>query len=320
MANDYPFRINGYVYSKGTKKGFLRMARMGIPRPPFAIENQIYSLLKKQVHATAVKMLRDFKNEAQMNGLCFKDGKLVTDSAENAEDTLESLMDFFDEMGRQETARNKFINEMQINAAGTNLKERWAQEADMNDELSDDEESDLTMALNQFFKKDQIKVVEKLKKDADEKHLRASFSLDKEKIFEDHMEALRKLYIDNSIQRIRGEQNAMKRAFLQRLTAYATGETENLEIADLMREIVRLGDGMARMFARDQMARFNKAVTLSQFRSAGVTKVKWVTSHDVRVRKSHKELDGKIFDVNHLPAELDDYNCRCGLVPAEYSD
>lgn len=144
--------------------------------------------------------------------------------------------------------------------------------------------------------------------------------MDKDKIFESQMEALRKLYIDNSIERISGEQDTMKRLFLQHLVDYATGKTAELDIQNLMRTIVKNGDGMARMFARDQMARFNKAVTLSQFRSAGVTKVKWVTSHDVRVRESHKQLDGKIFDVNHLPKELDDYNCRCGLVPVEYSD
>jgi SPP1 gp7 family putative phage head morphogenesis protein len=48
--------------------------------------------------------------------------------------------------------------------------------------------------------------------------------------------------------------------------------------------------------------------------------VKWVTVGDVRVRKSHKELNGKIFDVNNLPQEVDDYNCRCGLVPVEWAD
>jgi SPP1 gp7 family putative phage head morphogenesis protein len=72
--------------------------------------------------------------------------------------------------------------------------------------------------------------------------------------------------------------------------------------------------------ARDQMQRFNKACTLSTFRSAGVTKVKWVTVGDIRVRKSHKALNGQIFDVNNLPKEVDDYNCRCGLVPVEWAE
>jgi uncharacterized protein with gpF-like domain len=92
------------------------------------------------------------------------------------------------------------------------------------------------------------------------------------------------------------------------------------------------GDNLARLFARDQMQRFNKALTLSTFTDAGVTKVKWVTCHDARVRKrsyvdkngvfhrAHTELDGQIFGIKNLPVEIDDYNCRCGLVPVEWED
>ena len=293
------------------------MYRMGIPRPPFALENQMYKRLKRIVLETAKKVLRDFAAEARMNNLYFKDGQLVNDGSE----TLKDLMDFFDEMGRQEEARSKFINEMKMSSIGASLKERWLQEADMNDEIDDEEENALVEALETFFKKDQEKMLETLKKDASEKHnVRVTFSLDKQKIFDENMAGLRKRYIDNSIKRIRGEQNDIKKAFLRRLVDYATGKTETLEIGDVMRQIVEIGDGMARMFARDQMARFNKAVTITQYESAGVTKVKWVTSHDVRVRESHKALDGKVFDINNLPEELHDYNCRCGLVPVEYAD
>jgi SPP1 gp7 family putative phage head morphogenesis protein len=68
------------------------------------------------------------------------------------------------------------------------------------------------------------------------------------------------------------------------------------------------------------MQRFNKACTLATFQGAGVTRVKWVTSHDGRVRATHKALDGKIFPVGELPPEVDDYNCRCGLVPVAWED
>ncbi len=317
MASDYPFKINGYVYSKGTKKGFLRMARMGIPRPPFSIENKIYKKLKGQVKKTAIKILKDFFAEAKMNGLCFKDKSLVTDKSE--EETFNDLLNFFEEMGRQEREHNKFMNEMQLSAISNNLKERWAQEAELNNDFSD-EGNDLEEALENYFKSDQEKVIKTLQKDFDEKHVRSSFSLDKEKVFKRNMDSLRKLYIDNSIERISGEQETLKRIFLQHLVDYASGLRNELNIQNLMNVIVKNGDNMARMFARDQMARFNKAVTLSQFNNAGVTKVKWVTSHDVRVRKSHKDLDGKIFDINDLPEEINDYNCRCGLVPVEYAD
>lgn len=74
---------------------------------------------------------------------------------------------------------------------------------------------------------------------------------------------------------------------------------------------------MARFFARDQLSRLNKATTIATFINAGVTRVKWVTAHDARVRQSHKTLDGKIFNIDSLPNELDDYNCRCALVPVD---
>lgn len=77
---------------------------------------------------------------------------------------------------------------------------------------------------------------------------------------------------------------------------------------------------MGQFFARDQMQRFNKATTLAQFAAAGVTKVRWCTCHDGRVRETHKALDGQTFSINNLPPEIDDYNCRCGLIPAEYED
>ena len=224
------------------------MYRMGIPRPPFALENQMYKRLKRIVLETAKKVLRDFAAEARMNNLYFKDGQLVNDGSE----TLKDLMDFFDEMGRQEEARSKFINEMKMSSIGASLKERWLQEADMNDEIDDEEENALVEALETFFKKDQEKMLETLKKDASEKHnVRVTFSLDKQKIFDENMAGLRKRYIDNSIKRIRGEQNDIKKAFLRRLVDYATGKTETLEIGDVMRQIVEIGDGMARMFARD---------------------------------------------------------------------
>ena len=134
------------------------------------------------------------------------------------------------------------------------------------------------------------------------------------------MAAIRKLYLDNSLKRIKGEEMLIKRKILQKIIEYATGQSDTLELTELVKEGYTDSDHLARLFARDQMQRFNKACTISTFRSAGVTRVKWVTCGDIRVRKSHKELNGKIFDVNNLPREVDDYNCRCGLVPVEWQD
>ena len=96
--------------------------------------------------------------------------------------------------------------------------------------------------------------------------------------------------------------------------------TDELKLDDLTKDAFNRGEHLARLFARDQMARFNKACTLATFRSAGVTKVQWLTANDGRVRETHRMLNKKIFDVDNLPKEINDYNCRCGLVPVEWAD
>ena len=188
--------------------------------------------------------------------------------------------------------------------------------------------------LEKIFKAEQDDYLSKLKADAGIKmqNIIESFEIDKKKFFEDNMQAVRILYIDNSLQRIKGEEELLKRKILMRITDYATGKSDTLRLADLTEECYEGSDHLARLFARDQMQRFNKACTLSTFRSAGVTKVKWVTANDGRVRKvghmdrngvyhrPHTELQGMVFDVNDLPIEIDDYNCRCGLVPVEWAD
>ena len=44
------------------------------------------------------------------------------------------------------------------------------------------------------------------------------------------------------------------------------------------------------------------------------------TANDGRVRKAHRMRNKRIFDVDNLPEEINDYNCRCGLVPVEWAD
>jgi SPP1 gp7 family putative phage head morphogenesis protein len=78
----------------------------------------------------------------------------------------------------------------------------------------------------------------------------------------------------------------------------------------------------ARLIARDQTAKLNSQITQSQQKEAGIKKYKWCTTGDGRVRKSHKDLDQKIFSWDS-PPETDkgrhchpgeDYQCRCRAV------
>lgn len=312
MANRYPFRSNGFIYSKTTRAGFLRMQRQGIPRPLFSIEDKLATILKSRYRTLARKLLRDLRAQCRASN--------ITLDAAPEDDTLDSLLKFLDEMKKefekQKEENEKTIGRINLNTVANTLEHQWLEE-------EEPEESEyFVKKIDDTFKAEQGDYLKRLFADADGKTAQVlqSFAIDKQQLFNDNMAAIRKLYLDNSIARIKGEEMLIKRRILQKIINYATGKTADLDLDGLVKEAYTDTDHLARLFARDQMQRFNKACTLSTFRSAGVTKVKWVTVGDVRVRKSHKALNGQIFDVNNLPVEVDDYNCRCGLVPVEWAD
>jgi SPP1 gp7 family putative phage head morphogenesis protein len=309
----YPFKSNGYIYSKGTKKGFLRMQRMGIPRPLFSIQDRLAKVAKSHYRELVRRMLKDIKVATASCGV-------TMDSApvDGEDETLERLIEFFTSMQKQQELENqKLINQANMAAVENTLQNEWA-DGGQNVQLSENGKK----VISNILQKEQDDYLLRLFNDAGDKmqQILASFSLDKQEIFNQHMEELKALYLDNSIQRLDWEQDYIKRCMLRRIHSYVTGESDQLKFDDLIKYAYKFGDNMARLFARDQMQRFNKALTLSTFVEAKVTKVKWVTCHDVRVRKTHKDLDGQIFDINNLPPEVDDYNCRCGLVPVEWAE
>lgn len=311
MANNYPFRRNGYIYSKGTKAGFLRMQRQGIPRPLFSIEDKLAKLLASRYRVLTRKLLKDVRTQCRTSNI-------TLDSAPE-DDNLESLLSFFDEMKaefeKQQEENEKQISRINLNSVANTLEHQWQEEETEMPE-------DFLSKVDNVMRQEQADYLKRLFSDADGKTARIlqSFAIDKQQFFNDNMDAVRKLYLDNSIARIRGEEELIKRRILQKIIDYATGKSATLELTDLVKEGYEASDHLARLFARDQMQRFNKACTLSTFKSAGVTKVKWATCGDGRVRESHRKLNGKIFDVNNLPSEVDDYNCRCGLVPVEWAE
>ena len=325
---NYPFMRNGYMYSKGTKAGFLRMQRQGIPRPLFAIEDRLTRMLKVKYRALVRQLLKDIKAQCAQNNITMDAAPTAPDA-----DEVQSLLKFFNMMEKEMREENdRVIARINLNTVANTLEHEWFEGTEEN------EPEAFVRKIDEVFKREQADFLKRLFSDADGKTatLLRTFSIDKQKFFiisrepdakvvhslyiDDNMAAVRKLYLDNSIDRIKGEESLLKRRILTKIIDYAEGRTENLELADLVREGYEGSDKLARLFARDQMQRFNKACMLSTFRSAGVTKVKWVTCGDVRVRSSHKALNGQIFDVNNLPSEVDDYNCRCGLVPVEWAD
>lgn len=318
MANSvYPIKINGYIYSPKTRQGFLRMRRMGIPRPLFSIENELAKTLGSRYKKLATQLLKDLKKKIRRNGITI-DSALVADGRE--EENLESLMKFFDEMGeKMRKEQEETASRANMGSVANSLEHEWFEEDQ--EELARLDEQ-FTGDIERIFKKEQKNYLERLLDDADGKTKRIlqSFTIDKKKFFDDNMDEVRHLYVQNSLERIDWEQEDIKRAILKRITDYAMNRTDELKLDDLTKDAFNRGEHLARLFARDQMARFNKACTLATFRSAGVTKVQWLTANDGRVRKTHRMLNKRIFDVDNLPEEINDYNCRCGLVPVEWAD
>ena len=73
---------------------------------------------------------------------------------------------------------------------------------------------------------------------------------------------------------------------------------------------MRLWSNMAKQYS---ITVTDKA-TLQAYKDNGITKVKWLTVVDERRCSECKALDGKVFDIDKIPAKPHPY-CRCWFVP-----
>lgn len=67
---------------------------------------------------------------------------------------------------------------------------------------------------------------------------------------------------------------------------------------DLKSEMTRqfhFGDNRAKLIARDQIGKLNSDLNRIRHQQAGIEEYTWRTSHDERVRRLHRELDGKVY-------------------------
>lgn len=153
--------------------------------------------------------------------------------------------------------------------------------------------------------------------DADDKSIvnLVKYKLDKNAVFQARINDITELYVSNAIERINGEQNDLKRMFLDRLTKWVTGENEELNVSDIMTDMKKTSVREARFFARDQFCKFNKALLIASFRAAGVKRVRLITCKDAAVRPSHDAWNNKEYNIDEIPSEWwTDYNCRCGAI------
>lgn len=89
----------------------------------------------------------------------------------------------------------------------------------------------------------------------------------------------------------------------------------NKDLAEQLKKLGKDVESRAMLIARDQSSKLNAALTRARHEEVGIKKYMWSTSGDERVRASHAEKDGQIFEYTNPPADTGhpghDVNCRC---------
>lgn len=99
--------------------------------------------------------------------------------------------------------------------------------------------------------------------------------------------------------------------------------THGLSLEEIMQDFdgqVEKRRNHAKFTARNQIANFNSVATKIRAQNLGLTRARWITSRDERVRPCHVKRNGKEFDLDkglysscdgqHLLPGID-YQCRC---------
>lgn len=93
----------------------------------------------------------------------------------------------------------------------------------------------------------------------------------------------------------------------------------NKDIAAQIKDLGKTTEKRAMFIARDQSSKLNAALTQARHEEVGIKKYMWSASLDERVRASHAEKDGQIFEYANPPADTGhpghDVNCRCVQIP-----
>lgn len=90
----------------------------------------------------------------------------------------------------------------------------------------------------------------------------------------------------------------------------------------ILKRRVGNAEARAKLIARDQISKYNGQLNKTRQTALGISKYRWMTAGDERVRDTHARLNGKIFSWNKPPVVNgrpinpgDDYQCRCVAQP-----
>ena len=106
-------------------------------------------------------------------------------------------------------------------------------------------------------------------------------------------------------------QNAVMQAMVQ--------GSLNKDLAAQIKDLGKTTEKRAMFIARDQSSKLNAALTQARHEDVGIKKYMWSTSLDERVRDSHADKEGLVFEYANPPADTGhpghDFNCRCVQIP-----
>ena len=101
-----------------------------------------------------------------------------------------------------------------------------------------------------------------------------------------------------------------------------TGTDESLQ--KLIQQEYNVSANKAHFLAKQESSLFFSKLGMDRASATGVRRYRWSTSHDERVRISHRHLDGQIIDFNNPPVvdpktgrrahAGEDYGCRCSKI------
>ena len=135
---------------------------------------------------------------------------------------------------------------------------------------------------------------------------------------EEFLNATKDLWVKENMQLI----TSVKNQYFERIENIISNAVRNgTTYADVSEQIAKqtgLSLNRSRLIARDQIGTLNGQITKQRQTSAGVTKYRWSTSKDERVRPDHQVREGKIFEWSKPPFDGHPgmaISCRCVAIP-----
>lgn len=141
---------------------------------------------------------------------------------------------------------------------------------------------------------------------------------------EENREFLKSSYIENveySVTNFTNKEVQKLREMVEYNTYY--GYSKNNTLINRIQKEFDIAHNKAKFIATQETRLLKAHLNEMRLREVGITHYKWVTSHDERVRDTHKDLNGKIFAFDTPPIvnkfgdrknPSEDFGCRCQAI------